>query len=253
MGNRLVRTTIGVIGLLLAGIGVTAPASDAGQASGAVFVVQAMPGASFTVAIDGDEVEADTSAGQVLGPYDLAPGDHDVSFTDVAGGAATDTSVSVTGGSSMDVVLHRPAATNGDPVVSVYAAPRKPIGPGKARVLLAHTATVPPADVRVDGKTVFTNIANGEYAEADLPGGTHQAALLPTGSKGDPILGPLDVSLPAGTITMVYAVGNPQNGSMNVIAHRQSLASDGTVAPQRIETGSGGLVADLRVATFGKP
>ena len=129
--------------------------------------------------------------------------------------------------------------------------PTQPIGPGKARVVLAHTATAPPADVRVDRQTVFTNIANGEYAEADVAAGGHQVALVPSGTDRKAFLGPLDVSLQAETVTMVYAVGSPMNGSMRVVSHSAGLASDGSVRPSRIETGSdAGLVRDAVVALF---
>ena len=121
------------------------------------------------------------------------------------------------------MVIHRPAEVAGDPVVNSYATPVKPIGPGKARVLLAHTATVAPADVRVDGQVVFENIANGEFAEADVPAGAHKVELLPTGLTTDPILGPLDVDLKPRTVTMVYAVGSPTDQSMNVIVHTAQL------------------------------
>ncbi|MET0524342.1 MAG: DUF4397 domain-containing protein [Nocardioides sp.] len=250
MRKELARTTVVAVGILFAGAVATAPSSQAREPAGTAFVVQAMPGASYDVAIDGEEVKADVSEGVVLGPYDLAAGDHEVTFTDTAGGAALASTVSVAAGGSTDVVLHRPAAVRGDPVVSVYAAPMKPIGPDKARVLLAHTATVPPADVQVDGQVVFTNIANGEYADADVPAGAHEVALLPSGETGDPILGPVEVDLPAGTITLVYAVGTPEDGSMNVISHQERLASDGSVPPARIETGSAGLLADVHVRSF---
>jgi hypothetical protein len=120
-------------------------------------------------------------------------------------------------------------------------------------VLVAHTATVPPADVRVDGKVVFRNIANGEFAEADVPAGAHRVELLPTGETRQPILGPLDVNLSPRTVTMVYAVGSPSNGSMRVIAHASPVASDGTVEPRSITTGSAGLAAGAPVTTFGGP
>ena len=108
--------------------------------------------------------------------------------------------------------------------MSSYGTPTDPIGPGKARVLVAHTATVAPADVRVDGQTVFTNIANGEFATADVPAGTHEVELLPTGSTTQPILGPIDLTVAAGTVSMVYAVGNPRDGSMKVILHSGRLS-----------------------------
>ena len=155
-------------------------------------------------------------------------------------------------GSSTDVVLHLPASPDAAPVVSTYRVPSAPLGPGKARVLLAHTATVVPADVVLDGTTVFTNIANGEYAEADVPAGPHRASLVATGTQDDPILGPLSVDLAAGTATMVYAVGNPRRGSMQAVTHVVRLRPDGSVVPTVIDTGSAGVVHGV-VAPFVAP
>jgi hypothetical protein len=111
---------------------------------------------------------------------------------------------------------------------------------------------VAPADVQVDGTIVFSNIANGEFAEADVPAGSLEVALLPTGGPddADAILGPLDVTLEAQTLSMIYAYGNPRDQSMNVISHTMSLESDGAVAPTRIDTGSAGLVQSP-VGSFG--
>ena len=105
-------------------------------------------------------------------------------------------------------------------------------------------------DVTIDGKVVFTNIANGEFADADVPAGLHRVALLATGTTKNPILGPLAVDLAPRTATMVYAVGNPRDGSMNVIAHTVGLSSDGSIAPRSMDTGSAGLAAGVHVTTF---
>ena len=215
-------------------------ATTVAPAAGAVTVVQALPGREVSVSIDGRQVAEGASVGDLLGPFDLAAGTHEISFS--GDGVSVDTSLDVSADASSDVVLHLPAEVGGDPVVHSYRAPTRPIGPDKARVLLAHTATVAPADVEVDQQTVFTNIANGEFADADVPAGSIEVALLPSGTDGDPILGPLDVSLEAGTLSMIYAYGNPRDGSMNVIAHVSDLASDGSVRPSRIDTGSAGLV-----------
>ena len=83
-----------------------------------------------------------------------------------------------------------------------------------------------------------------------MPGGTIKVSLLPSGTTEDPILGPLDVALEAETLSMIYAYGNPRDGSMNVIAHVEDLSPDGSVRPSRIDTGSAGLV-DEPVTTFG--
>ena len=251
MGLRVVVCSVAIMGL--AGLGSAASPVQArgGPATtGQVVVVQAVPGAVYTVSIDGKDVRHDVAVDAVLGPYRLPTGQHRVQFTDSQGNDQVASTVDVTAGSSSDVVVHLPAEVGGDPVVNLYRTPRKPIAPGKARVLLAHTATVAPADVRVDGQVVFTDIANGEYATADVASGTHSVELLPTGVTTNPILGPLSLTLQPSTVTMVYAVGRPSNGSMDVIMHGATLTSNGATAPVTIDTGSAGLAARIPVSPF---
>ena len=226
----------------------SAPAAAAGH----VAIVQAVPGASVDVAIDGKDVESGVAAGEVLGPYPLSPGDHQVDFTG-SDGLEQAATLEVAAGSNQDLVLHLPASVGGAAVVTSYSTPEEPIGPDKSRVLVAHTATVAPADVNVDGQVVFANIANGEFATADVPSGEHVVALFPTGQDTDPILGPLTVDLAPQTVTMVYAMGNPDDDSMSLVAHSADLAADGSVMPTKIGTGSAGLAADVSVTPFGGP
>jgi hypothetical protein len=237
-------TAVGASG----GSGPLAPPSAA--TVGNVAIVQAVPGETVDVTIDGKAVESGVDAAEVLGPYELSAGTHQVDFS--GDGIEQATIVEVAAGSNQDVVLHLPASVGGDALVTTYPAPVKPIGPGKARVLVAHTANVAPADIQVDGQVVFTNVANGEFATADLPAGEHVVALFPTGETSDPILGPLTVDLAARSLTMVYAVGNPETDSMDLVAHTAELAADGTLVPRMINTGSAGLAADVRVVAFGR-
>ena len=244
---RIVGTV--VVACLLAAQG-GAAAADPAAAPGNITVVLALPDTTVQVSIDGREVAADAVVKDILGPFRLDPGSHEVAFTD-GGSLDVVSRMDVKAGTSHDVVLHMPAEEDGTPVVSSFNTSMAPIAAGKARVLLAHTATVAPADVRVDGQVVFTNIANGEYAEADVPAGAHSVALLPTGQGPPPILGPLDVTLPALTMTMVYAVGSPTTRSMDVVAHTADLPSDGSATPETIDTGSAGLAAGTPVSSFG--
>ena len=229
-----------------------APVANAPTAAalGQVAIVQAVPGESVEVTIDDKVVQSDVAAGKVLGPYRLSVGEHQVSFTGT-GGLSMSATVKVEAGSSQDLVLHLPASVGGAALVTSYQTPVEPIGPGKARVLVAHTATVAPADVQVDGKVVFTNIANGEFATADVPAGRHVVAVLPTGQTTVPILGPLGVELAPRTVTMVYALGDPADASMSLASHSGRLAADGTLVPTMIGTGSAGLAADIEVTPFG--
>ncbi|QWZ06872.1 DUF4397 domain-containing protein [Nocardioides panacis] len=246
IGSVIVAGGLACAGLVVGPL----PSGAAGGAPGSVQVVQAVPGEVVAVHVDGRAVRGRVPEGTIV-PLTLRAGRHVVAFTPVGGGETRRTSVRVLAGGSVDVVLHRPAAVAGLPVVSSYRTPRRSIGPGKARVLVAHTATVAPADVRVDGRTIFTNIANGEFAEADVPAGTHRVALYATGRTTDPLLGPISVDLAPATVTMVYAVGRPSNGSMKVIAHTAQVQPDGTVAPHAIAAGEAGLAADVPVRPFG--
>ena len=126
------------------------PAPPPAAAVGNVAIVQAVPGETVDVTIDGKAVESGVDAGQVLGPYSLSEGTHQVDFSG-GGGIEQATTVEVAAGSNQDVVLHLPASVGGAALVTTYPAPVEPIGPGKARVLVAHTATVAPADIQVDG------------------------------------------------------------------------------------------------------
>ncbi|MDF1606006.1 DUF4397 domain-containing protein [Nocardioides sp. YIM 152315] len=229
---------------------VVSTASSPPSAPGRLVVVQAVPGASYDVLVDGDVKQRDVEVGSVLGPFVLDPGKHDVAFA-ADGGEPVTASVEVRAGVDSDLVLHLPAQAGGEPVADVYRVPEGPLSPGMARVLIAHTATVPPADVRVDGQTVFEDVANGEFAVADLPAGPHTAEILPAGSTRDPILGPVKVDLAAGTVTMVYAVGTPTDGSMNVITHVESVPTTREPRPGRIPTGSAGLLRQAIVVDFG--
>lgn len=244
---------LSVMGSLAIASASLAPAAQAAaqDTSARLMVVQAVPDQSLRVVIDDETVGEVAETGDVLGPFTVPAGAHEVTFLDESGEVVVDTTVELEPASVQDLVVHRPAEVGGDPVATLYATPTDTIAAGKARVLIAHTASVAPADVRLDGTVVFRNIANGEFATADVPAGEHVVALFPTGETTDPILGPLTVELVPQTVTMVYAMGDPDEDTMELVAHSARLASDGSLVPSMIGTGSAGLAADIRVSSFG--
>ena len=206
-----------------------------------VFVVHALPKTPVSVQVDGAERRSEVQPGTVIGPLRLAPGSHTVTISGSDPAWVMDADVTVRAGRSADVVLHRPASVGGKPTVTVYRNPTGPVARGKGRVMVAQTATVPPADVRVDGRVVFANIANGEFATAEVPTGSHQVSIVPTGLRQPVLLGPIELTAQPATLTQVFAVGRPQNGSMDVIVQTQPLDTRGSTAPERMNTGSAGL------------
>ncbi len=246
---------LSVMGSLAIASASLAPAAQAAaqDTSAQLMVVQAVPDESLRVVIDDETVGEVAETGDVLGPFTVPAGAHAVTFLDESGDVVVDTTVELEPASVQDLVVHRPAEVGGDPVATLYATPTDTIAAGKARVLIAHTASVAPADVRLDGTVVFRNIANGEFATADVAEGAHVAELVPSGLTTRPILGPLDVELADASATMIYAVGNVEDASMDVITHSIALRASTDRAPLSIDAGSAGLAADVTVSPFGDP
>ena len=223
----------------------------AGTGSGTVTLVQAVPGRAVEMRVDGRELHPVAHVGDVIGPVRLPAGRHEFAFVG-SGGSVVRTTVSLRPGSSVDVVLHRPAAVRGESLVTLFPTPTRPIRAGRARILVAATASVVPADVRVDDRVVFANIANGESATIDVRAGRHLVALVPTGRPAPAVLGPLNVTVAAGTVTMVYAAGGPPAGALRAVVHTTARGSRvGAAAPGTVQTGTVGLARDLPVRVFG--
>ncbi len=229
---------VSLIGLVVA-LPAAAHASAAPLSKGNVYVVQGVPGAAVDVSIDGKTVEGNVEAKAIVGPVSLSAGRHTVTF------AAADWTVSSmvkVSRPSSDVVLHWPADMAQKPVVSVFANDIAPVGTDEGRLIVAHTAVVPPADIRVDGKVLFANIANGQFATAEVPANTYSVEVVPTG-QADPLLGPVDLPIAKGALTRVFAIGQPSNGSMDAVVQVLPLATSGSPAPGHVDAGSAGLVA----------
>jgi hypothetical protein len=225
------------------------PDNAAGSVSGTVTLVQAVPGRAVEMRVDGRELHRVAHVGDVI-PVRLPAGRHAVAF--VRRGSVVRATVWLRPGSSVDVVLHRPAGVQEASVVTSFPTPTRPIRAGWARILVAATANLVPADVRVDGRVVFADIANGESATIDVPAGRHLVALVPTGQRTPAVLGPLKVTVAAGTVTMVYAAGGPPAGALPAIVHTMARGNHGEAAPGSVHTGTVGLARDLHVRVFGR-
>ena len=237
--------TKGALALLLAGAAAVLPAQGADAAhhraaTGKVFVIQGVPGASVDVSIDGKTVDTGAEAKAILGPMSLTDGKHTITFTS---DQWTVTSSFQVHARSADIVLHWPAEIGPKPETTVFKNDIRPVSAGKGRLTVAHTAVVPPADIRVDQKVLFSNIANGEFISAEVPAGTYSVDIVPTGQDTDPLLGPVDLPVKGGVLTRVFAIGQPTNGSMDAIVQVLPLRQTGSKAPNQVNAGSAGLVA----------
>lgn len=239
------RRLLAVVATVLMACGVTMTVASAAHAdtTGQVFVVHAVQGETVDIYVDGKNVCPEAKPKQIVGPLDLSAGSHEL-VVKKDGKDLLDTTFTVKAGTSADVVVHRKSDSAGTPTATVFPNNTKTIGRGKARLVVTHVAAAPPADIRVDGKPVFRNVANGESFWVDVPAKTVKVDVVPT-AGGDPILAPVSLKLPAGRLVRVFAIGDPAQGTADAIVHTMRLTVVGADRPTSVPTGDGGQAAAL--------
>lgn len=221
--------------------GVTASAS-ATSSQAQVYVIHGVPGVTADVLVDGQSVATDAQPKDVLGPFSVAAGRHEVTLQPATGGPLS-AAVDVSAGTSVDVVAHRQVDPAEPPVVTVFPNDLSPVARGTSRVVVAHTAAVPPADIRVNGQVLFSNVANGESLALVVPAATYTVDIVPTGAAGPVVFGPVDVPISEGTLTRVFAFGDPAAGTMDAAVQVLPVAVGGAGVPGSVGTGDGGQAA----------
>jgi hypothetical protein len=218
--------------------GISIPASYAADEA-TIYMVQGLPGKNLDVAVDGKSVAKNIKTAAVAGPFKVKAGSRKVTFSE-EGDTVLDRVFAVKANSSWDVVVHLPASAGADPMVTVFRNDLVKLPKDKASLVVAHTAVVPPADIRVNGKVLFANIANGESLKLTVPVATYEVAIVPTGEKKPVVLGPVALTVQGGAVNRVYAVGDPEKKTMNVAVHVIPTGSKGSGKPSKVDTGTGG-------------
>ena len=221
----------------------TVAASQAGAASdeATLYVVQGLPGAAITVAVDGQTVAQSVQTTTVAGPFEVSSGSRTLTFTDSSGTVVATNTVDAQAGSSSDLVLHLTTAAGDPPVVTQFPNDLSAVPADKASLTVAHTAAVPPADIRVDGQVLFANIANGESLNLVVPVGSYNVDIVPAGESSPVVFGPVALAVQGGSLNRVYAVGDPAASTMNVAVHVLKVPESGSPQPTMVDTGSGGM------------
>jgi hypothetical protein len=248
--KKMLRTWAGraVLGAVLAagvtgGLSLATAAPAAAAENGTVYVVHGVPGLTVDVYVNGKAALTGFKPGQVAGPLSLAPGSYDVAVRK-AGEAATaapaiDKKVTLPAGANVSLVAHLSAS--GTPTLTAFANPVGELANGKARLVVRHTAAAPAVDILAGGKPVFTGLTNPNQQTAGVAPGTVSAAVALADST-KPVIGPADLTLKAGQVTVVYAVGSAKDSTLRLVT--QSLAAAQAQMPQGVNAGSGGLAAD---------
>jgi hypothetical protein len=238
--RRLIGTAVIVAAALLTALGLATFASAAG--SGQVYVVQAVAGTTVQILVDGSVVQPAAESRSVIGPLSLSVGQH-VILVKSASATLVTARFSVAANDSLDVVAHRASDTAMSPVVTVFRNDLSAVGPGKTRLVVSHVAVAEPADIRVDGKPFFRNVANGESLSLVVPAKTYSLDVVAT-TTGRTILAPVRVTLRAGTLTRIFSFGNPDQHTSDAVVQVLAVPVVGAAQPNGVHTGDGGQAAD---------
>lgn len=241
-----------VLGSALAVAPLAAVDASAAPATGTVYLVQGVADSPMTLTVDGNAVATGAAAKTVVGPLTMTAGSHTVTAESPSGTGSVSASVSVTAGANLDAVVHRQVDPSKAPLITTFPNDLSAVTAGSGRLVVAHTAAVGPADVRVDQKVLFANIANGEALTVTVPASTYTVDIVPTATSGPVVFGPAQVPVAATSLTRVFAIGVAANSSMDAVVQVLPLAVRGAgTTPNAVNAGDGGQAAELIAAAQG--
>lgn len=237
-----------------------APASAQDTAS--VVVIHGIPDTPVDVYVNGDLTLDDFQPGTVTDALDLPAGTYDIDLTapDAADNSAPILSASadVEGGGNYTIVAHLDAG--GDATITPFVNDTTATAAGEGGLAVRHTAAAPAVDVLAGGEPVIEGLENPDSAgPLYLPVGTVSASVTPAGTPDTVVIGPADVPVEEGVLTIVYATGSLEGETLGVAVQQIEVGveageeapapeaapeSDETPVPTRVDTGTGGLAAE---------
>ena len=234
---------------IIAAFGFAMPASASTTGEAQLSVLHGIPDTPVDVYVNGELTLDDFLPGDLAGPLPLPAGDYEVALTD---DEATDASAPILGpaaitlaaGTNYTAVAHLTEA--GDPGLNLFTNDTSPTAAGEGRLTVRHVAAAPAVDILAGGSPVVEDLTNPNEASLDLAASTVSAAVALAGTT-DPVIGPADVQIQEGVLTIVYAWGSAEDGNLAVAVQTVSgLHSN----PDGVPSGSAGYLAQ-RDATSG--
>ncbi|HEY8588235.1 MAG TPA: DUF4397 domain-containing protein [Naasia sp.] len=239
------RTTLvaGAAAGLFAAVALTTPAFAISDSSADLSVLHAVPDTPVDVYVNGELTLDDFEPGDLAGPLDLPAGTYTVAIT--APDAADDSEpvigpidLQLSANTSYTAVAH--LGEDGSPTASLFTNDIAATEAGNGRLTVRHTAAAPAVDIVAGGSAVVSGLANPDEASLDLPAGTVPAAVALAGTT-EPVIGPADVDVQEGVLTIVYAWGSAEDGNLDLAVQTiEGLHS----APGSVNSGTAGLAAD---------
>jgi hypothetical protein len=239
-------------------------AAGAQAETGTVTVIHGVPGVDVDVYVNGDLTLEDFKPETVNEPLELPAGDYDVDIRPAGADPASDPiitgSATLPGGANATLIAH--LTEGGDPTLGVFVNDTAETAAGEGRLVVRHTAAAPAVDVLAGGTAVISDLSNPDEASLDLPAGTVSASVAAAGTT-DPVIGPADVPVVAGQVTIVYAIGSLEDESLGVLVQTLTVGEEAAAGatttappatgstdttdvpvPSGVPSGTSGLAAD---------
>ncbi|MCB0960645.1 MAG: DUF4397 domain-containing protein [Acidimicrobiales bacterium] len=257
------KLTAAAAALAAAAFLATGAPAGAQDGNGTVTVIHAIPDTPVDVYVNGDLTLDDFAPGTVTDPLSLPAGDYDLALTapDAADASSPilEATATVEAGGIYTIVAHLSEA--GDPTITPFVNDTTKTKAGEGGVVVRHTAAAPTVDILVGGDPVVEGLSNPDSAgPLYLPAGTISAAVAPAGTT-DPVIGPADVPVEEGKVTIVYAWGSLEAENLAVAVQQIEVGveaaeetptttappagePESAPVPNRVDTGDSGLATD---------
>lgn len=237
--KRVLPVLIAALTLAVAGAA-TAQTQD----TGSVTVIHGVPGLTVDVYVNGDPTLRDFAPGTVTDALELPAGSYELEIREA--GAAADSEPALSGsadleaGANVSIMAHLDA--DGQPTLSVFANDTSELAAGDSRISVRHTAAAPAVDVLAGGDPIIQDLANPNEETVTVPAGSYPVAVAAAGTT-DPVLGPADLAVEAGSAYAVYAWGSLEDETLDLIVQPIAVGSAG--APSGVAAGTSGLASDV--------
>jgi hypothetical protein len=225
--------------LAMSGLALPAHAADQAQLS----VLHAVPGLTVDVYVNGERTLNNFKPGTLAGPLNLDAGTYEVAITaadakDDSDPAVGPIDLKLDAGKNYTAVAH--LKENGDPTATLFTNDTSKTDAGQGRLTVRHVAAAPAVDILAGGKAVVEGLENPDEASLDLDAGTIKASVAAAGTT-KPVIGPAEVAVEDGTLTIAYAWGSLKDDNLKLATQTISGLHSG---PGGVHAGEAGLAAN---------
>jgi len=233
--SRKVMAGAAAVGLMVALVPAFTSVSGAAPGDASVTIVHGIPSVgAVDVCANGSVVLVANVSFKGVATIPVAPGTYDLTVKAQNATPCTGlTLITLNGaviasGASLSVVA---SLTGGSNKLDVFTNDVSNVAAGKGRVAVYHAANAGAVDVLVNGGPGLSNIAPGAVKGADLPTAAYTFSVTATGTTTPVLLNLPGVTVPAGQLLQVFAVGQPNNVDEPFQVITNTIALTTTAAP----------------------